>query len=160
MQFNGKGFKWYWKIIRIPVFVLVSWIALGFITATFSYSTYAAVFGGFAPLILEVGVFSFIGWMAVKDFKGSLRQSAIAGALAGAIAGLVSSITGILTLLAVPEIIEKAVEEAAASGIPQETVRQFIVLMGYFGIIIGPVIGAALGALIALIAGFVAKRMK
>ena len=136
MQFDGKDFSWYWEIIKIPTFVLLAWVVLGFIVANFSYEIYIMVFGSLASLILQLGVFGFIGWMAVKDFKGTLKQSAICGALTGAITGFIGGIIGVLTVLSVPEVVGQAIEQAVTVGAPAETVRQFVVIGSYIGIVV------------------------
>ncbi len=160
MQLNGKDVKWFWRIIKIPTYILIAWVVLGFIVANFSFTTYTAIFGGFSSLMLQLGVFGFIGWLTVKDFHGTIKQGAISGALAGVITGFIGGIFIVLMVMSVPDIIEGAVQQAAAAGAPEEAVRQFVVLGSYLSVVTGPLFGALSGALIAAITAFIATKVK
>ena len=156
MKFAGKEFKDYWKIIKMPTYVLVAWGILSFIIATISFSLYTTIFSPLAGWILTIAVFGFIGWTAIKDHKQTIKISAWSGALAGAISGFVGAIIGILMFYFVPDILFAA---AAQAGVDPTAIQGFMAIGVYIGLITGPLISGLIGALISVIAALIAKKI-
>jgi len=156
MKFANKPFSDYWKIIKIPTYVLIVWSALAFIASIISYSLYTTIFSPLASWILTIAVFGFIGYTTIKDHKENIKTSAWAGALAGAISGFIGAIFGILMFYIVPEIIYAA---AAQAGVDPSAIQGFMAIGIYIGLITGPLISGLIGAAISAIAALIAKKI-
>lgn len=159
MEFAEKEFGYYWKIIRTPLLILVVWSVAALVVAMVSYSAYESIFGGIAGLILSICVFGFVGWTTVKDYKGTVKLGAWAGALTGILIGLIGGAFGVLMVYLVPQLTSEAVKQATAAGAPAESVKGFIVIGAYFGLIIGPVVNGVIGAILSAIGAFIAKKV-
>ena len=157
MKFANKEFSEYWKIIKIPVYVLIAWNILGFILSLISFSLYMTIFSSSGSLILTIAIFGFIGWTAVKDHKQTAKIAAWSGALTGAIAGFIGAIIGIVMFYIVPEMTQLAIVQAGANA---AAVEGFIKIGIYMGLITGPLISGIIGAIIALITALIAKKIK
>jgi|TARA_Y100000310_G_C20157405_1_gene567496 hypothetical protein len=157
MKFANKEFAEYWKIIKIPTYVLIAWGILGFIMSIISFQLYMTVFSSSSSLILTIVIFGFIGWTAIKDHNQTVKIAAWSGALTGAITGFIGAIIGIFMFYLVPEIIQLAMAQAGANA---AAVEGFIKIGVYLGLITGPLISAIIGAIIALIAALIAKKIK
>lgn len=151
-------FKEFWKIIKIPVYVLVGWNVLGLIIAVISYSLYTSIFSGVATWVLMAAVFGFVGYSAVKDYNLSIGGSAKAGAFAGAIVGVVGGILGVVIITAVPQVLEQVIELGVESGVARDTIESMAKIGVYLGIIIGPITNAIIGSIIAALGGLIAKK--
>lgn len=160
MKFGEKEFFYYWKIIKIPTYVLIAWSVLGLILGIVSFSLYASIFSPAVGYILMIAVFGFIGWMTIKDYKGTVKIAAWAGALAGAITGFIGAIIGILMFYFVPEVINYAIMQAAQQpGVDMAAVQSFMEMGIYIGLITGPLVSGLIGAGIAAIAALIAKKV-
>ncbi|MFH1642998.1 MAG: hypothetical protein ABIC04_08950 [Nanoarchaeota archaeon] len=159
MKFADKDFLEYWKVIKIPTYILVAWGVLGFIISAVSFSLYQSVFAPVAGWILTVSAFGFIGWFGVKDHKVSLKFSAWAGALSGAISGFAGAGLGILMYHFVPEVIQAALAQTAASGVDAATLQSYMSIGIYIGLITGPLVTAIIGAIISTLASFIAQKL-
>jgi hypothetical protein len=156
MKFAQKEFSYYWKIIKIPTYILIGWNILGFIAAIASFSLYISVFSSSANWLLMVAVFGFIGWTVVKDHKQTTKIAAWSGALSGAIAGIVGAIIGILMFYFVPSVIMYAATQAGADP---AAIQGFMKIGIYIGLITGPLFSALVGAAISAIAALIAKKV-
>lgn len=159
MKFGEKDFSEYWKIIKIPTYVLIGWSVFSFIVSILSFSLYQTIFTPIASWILTIAVFGFIGWTAVKDHKQGVRIAAWAAALSGAIAGFIGAILGILMFYFVPDVIQAAITQATQAGVDAAAVQGFMSIGVYFGLITGPLISAIIGAAIAAVVAFISKKM-
>ncbi len=155
MQFAGKDFLYYWKIIKIPTYVLVGWSLLGFITAIISSSLYISIFSSSASWLLMIAVFGFIGWTAVKDHKQTVKIAAWSGALAGAVSGLAGAVLSIFLVYFVPSVILYAASQA---GVDPASIQGIMKIGVYIGLITGPLFSALIGAAISAIAALIAKK--
>lgn len=158
MQFAEKDFSYYWKVIKVPVIVLISWSIVAIVVAKLSMYWYQSIFSGWAGFIFQIAIFSFVGYAMVAENKGQIKNSAWAGALTGILAGSAGAILSIITINYVPELIEQSVRQAVAQGVPEATVRQMIKVGMYIGLVTGPLITGLLGALISGISGLVTKK--
>jgi hypothetical protein len=131
MKIGEKEFSDYWKIIKIPVFVLSAWYIAGLICAIISFSSYTSIFSGAAGWSLMIIFFGFIGWTAVKDFKETIKSAAWAGALAGAIVGIVSGVVGVIMYYTVPSLMQYAINMAVQAGASALDVQKFMVIGVY-----------------------------
>lgn len=156
MQFAGKDFSHYWKIIKIPTYVLVGWSLLGIIIAIASFPLYISIFSSSASWLLMLAVFGFIGWTAVKDFKQTTKIAAWSGALAGAVSGLIGAVLSILMVYFVPSVILYAASQA---GVDPASIQDIMKIGVYLGLITGPLISGLLGAGISAIAALIAKKV-
>ena len=157
MKFAQKEFSDYWKIIKIPTYILIAWSVLGFIISIISFSLYTTIFSSLASWLLIIAVFGFIGWTTVKDHKEGVKISAWGGALAGIISGFIGAIIGIFMFYLVPEVIQAAIVQAGADP----AVVQGAMKIGiYISLITGPLISGIIGAVIAAIAALIAKKIK
>lgn len=159
IKLAGKEFDYYWKIMKIPLIVLVVWALLGFFVSLFSYATYQTVFSNIAGTVLIIIIFGFIGWTTVKDYKGTVKMGAWAGVLTGLIYGFIGGIIGILMINLVPDVTTDALARATAQGASVEMIQSFIRIGAYLGLIIGPIINAIIGAVISAIGALIAKKV-
>jgi hypothetical protein len=157
MKFAGKEFNDYWKIIKIPTYVLVGWSVLGFIVSIVSFSLYATIFSAGASWVLMIAVFGFIGWTIIKDHKESVKIAAWGGALTGAIAGFAGAIISIFMFYLVPEVIQAAIMQAGANA---AAVESFMAVAIFIGLITGPLVSGIIGAVITGIVALIAKKIK
>jgi hypothetical protein len=159
MKFGEKEFPYYWKIIKIPTFVLIAWSVLGLVLGIVSFSLYASIFSPAVGYILMIAVFGFIGWMTIKDYKGTVKIAAWAGALAGAITGFIGAIIGILMIYFVPSLMQYAIMQASQAGADAAAVQSMMETWIYIGLITGPLFSGLIGAGIAAIAALIAKKV-
>jgi len=157
MKFAKKDFSEYWKIIKIPSYVLIGWSLIALIISIASFSMYITIFSPWSNWILTIAVFSFIGWTAIKDHKETIKVASWAGALTGLITGLIGAVFGIIMFYLVPEVIQAAVAQA---GVNAEAVQSYMKIGIYIGLITGPLVSALIGALISAIAALIAKKIK
>ncbi len=159
MKFAEKEFKDYWKIIKISTYILIAWSLAALIVSKISFSLYLTIFSAPANWALTIVAFAFIGWTAIKDYKGTIKIAAWAGALAGIIVGFAGALIGILTFYLVPELVEYAITQAAAQGVPADTIRGFMSISIYVGLVTGPLITSLIGAALSSIAALIAKKV-
>jgi len=156
MKFANKEFSDYWKIIKIPTYVLIAWSVLGLIIAFISFSLYITIFSTLASWLLTIIVFGFIGWTIIKDHKETIKIAAWSGALAGIISGFVGAVLGIIMFYIVPEVIQAAIAQAGANA---AAVENFIAIGVYIGLITGPLVSGIIGTIISAIAALIAKKV-
>ncbi|MBW2990064.1 hypothetical protein KY358_07155 [Candidatus Woesearchaeota archaeon] len=156
MIFAQKEFSYYWKIIRVPLFILVAWSILGLIISLFSFSLYSSIFSPLAGWLLILSIFGFIGWTTIKDYGQKAKVAAWAGALAGAIFGFIGSLVSILMFHLVPEVVQSAIAQAGENA---AAVEGFIAIGIYLSAITVPVIYAIVGAMISAMAALIAKKL-
>ena len=160
MEFGGKKFEFYWKIIQGPLYVLVGWNLIGFIVACFSYQTYMNIFSSLSGLVLSILIFGFIGWTAIKDYQGEIKHGAWSGALTGVISGLIGAVLSIGMFYLVPEMMQQSLTLAVQKGAPAETVKTFMQIGIFFNLLLAPLISGVIGALISVIASLIAQTVK
>lgn len=160
MKFGEKEFLEYWKIIKIPTYILIAWSVLSFIIGIVSFSTYLTIFSPVASWLLVIAVFAFIGWTVIKDHKLDVKMAAWSGALSGAISGIVGAVIGILMYYFVPDVIEAAIAQAAQVGMDAASMQGFMAIGVYIGLITGPLISGIVGAAIAVVVALIAKKVK
>ena len=158
MKFGGKEFSDYWKIIKIPTYVLIGWSIIGFIISIISFSLYLSIFSSSSGWFLLIGVFGFIGWMTIKDHKGTVKIAAWGGALSGAISGFIGAIIGILMFYFVPAILDYTIVQAQGA-MDAASLQGLMETMIYVGLITGPLISGIIGAAIAAVAALIAKKV-
>lgn len=156
MRFANKEFKDYWKIIKIPTYILIAWGLLGFIIGFISFSLYTTIFSPTASWILMIAVFGFIGWTSIKDHKQTTKIAAWGGALTGIISGFIGAIIGIFMFYLVPEVIQAAIAQAGANA---AAVESFMAIGIFIGLITAPLFSAMIGAIISAIAALIAKKI-
>ncbi len=156
MRFANKEFKDYWKIIKIPTYVLIAWSLLGLLISIISFSLYTTIFSPLASWLLTIIVFGFIGWVTIKEHKETIKIAAWSGALTGIISGFIGAIIGIIMFHMVPEVIQAAMAQAGANA---ASVESFMAIGIYIGLITGPLISAIIGAIISAIAALIAKKI-
>ena len=160
MQFGEKDFSYYWKIIKVPLIILVSWNILAIIVAKISLYWYQSIFSGTASILFQVAIFGFIGYTTITEIKGTPKNSMWAGALTGILGGLIGAVLAIIMINFVPEVFEPSIRQAVAKGAPEETVRFMIRVGTYFSFITGPLFSGITGALVSGIAGLITKKVK
>lgn len=158
MKFANKEFKDYWKIIKVPTYVLIAWSVLGFIISIISFSLYTTIFSPLASWFLMLAVFGFLGWTTIKDHKETTKIAAWSGALAGIISGFVGAILSIVMINFVPAALQLALAQVSQGGATQIS-EGFIKIATYFSLITGPLFSAIIGAIIAVIAALIAKKI-
>ena len=156
MKFANKEFSEYWKIIKIPTYVLIAWGILGLTISMISFSLYSTIFSPLAGWILTIAVFSFLGFTAIKDHKQTIKIAAWAGALTGIISGFIGGILSILMFYLAPQVIQAAVAQA---GQDPAAVEAFLEIGIYIGLVTGPIISGIIGAVISVIAALIAKKV-
>ncbi len=161
MKYADKDFSYYWKIIKIPTYVLIAWSVLGFIMSIISLSLYLSIFSATVNWFLIIVVFGFIGWTVIKDYKGTVKIAAWAGALSGAIVGFIGAIISILTFYFVPEVIQLTISQLAQQpGVDFAAIQGFMKIGMYAGLITGPLFAGLIGAAISAVAALIAKKVK
>lgn len=156
-----KKFNDYWKAIKIPFFVLLTWSIAGAIISLISFDTYMSIFGSGPSIILSVAAFVFLGYCAVKDNGFTQKETAKAGALCGAMIGLAGAILSIVLITLAPETLDYTISlavEKAQGNVDIDTLTNMIKIQTYLGVIIAPLINAGIGALLAWITSLVVKR--
>jgi len=156
MKFANKEFAEYWKIIRIPTYILIAWGILSFIISIVSFSLYATIFSPLASWVLTIAVFGFIGWTSIKDHNQTTKIAAWSGALAGIISGFIGAIIGILMFYFVPSVIQAALAQAGTNA---AAVEGFLKIGIYIGLVTGPLFSGIIGAIISIIAALIAKKI-
>ena len=157
MKLADKEFDYYWKIIKIPLVLLIGYSVVGVVVAMVNYSTYRSIFNTWSGRIISLAIYGFIGWSAVKDHQARLGQSAWAGAITGVISGIAGAILYWVLLSNVPEFTTELMARATAQG---AAVDPSIFKMGaYIQFITGPLLGGLLGAVISFAGGFVGKKV-
>ncbi|MFH0867922.1 MAG: hypothetical protein V1831_01295 [Candidatus Woesearchaeota archaeon] len=156
MKFANKEFLYYWKIIKVPTYVLIGWSVIGFILAAISFPLYMSIFSAGVSWLLMIAVFGFIGWTAIKDHKQTIKIAAWSGALAGAVAGFAGGIISILMFYFVPSITLYAASQAGVDPLAVQGVMKIAI---YIGLITGPLFSALIGAAISAIAALIAKKV-
>jgi len=159
LKFGGKEFNYYWQFIKYPLTVYILWIVAGFIVSLYSYSTYLSVFGQIPGTVVMVATMVIPGYLAVADFKGSVKHSAWGSALIGVFVGFLAAIVGILMAYFVPEIIQASVSAAVEQGAEPEMISKFVMIGMYINLVIGPLIYGAVGAIIGAAGGGIARFM-
>lgn len=159
MKFANKEFSYYWKIIKIPTFILIGWSVLAFIISIISFDLYNTIFSPLAGWLLMLAVFGFIGWTTIKDHKESTGIAAWAGALAGAISGFIGAIISIFMFYLIPDVAQAALAQAAQAGADTAALQGLMAIGLFIGLITGPLISALIGAAIASIAALIAKKI-
>jgi len=158
IKFANKSFSYYWKCIKIPIYILLGWYLAAIITAKVSMDLYISIFSGWGGALLVFLLFGFSGYMIVADHKGKPKNAAWTGALVGIIGGFAGALVGILMVFIAPEMIEFAVKSAVAQGAPEDLVRTMMGIMSYVQLIVSPLINGLLGALFGWIGGLIAKK--
>lgn len=156
MKFANKEFSDYWKIIKVPTYILIAWSILGFIISIISFSLYATIFSPLAGIILIIAVFAFVGWTSVKDHKQGIKISAWAGALSGAIYAFIGGIVGILMIYFVPDVL---FFQAAQAGVDVASIEGTVKIFSFVGLIINPLFFGLIGAGVSAIAALIAKKI-
>jgi len=156
---NNHDINYYWNIVRVPFFILIGWQVLGLIMSFVSVGLYISIFGSISGWILTVAVFGFIGYIAVKDHKGSYKEAMLAGLMTGAMAGLAGAIIGIIMVNVSAGYVEMLVGQMTAQGLSDEMARQYISMGSYIGILAGPVVNGIVGLVLALLGGLVGKKI-
>jgi len=160
MKFGDKDFEYYWKIVKVPFFILIGWNILSLIVAKISIQQYYSIFGGYSSLVLGILVYAFVGWTIVADHKGSVANGFWGGAVLGVISGFVAAVIGILTIHLVPDVVEPSISQMVSSGMAEETARQFIQVGTYINLVINPLVAFILGGLISLLVAFITFKFK
>ncbi|MBU1976047.1 MAG: hypothetical protein KKG59_06610 [Nanoarchaeota archaeon] len=160
MKFAKKEFSFYWKIIQIPVYILVLWSLAGLFTAKYALDSYLKVFGSPWAAAIGIAVYAIVGYLAVADHKFNIKLAAWAGALTGIISAFIGAIIGIILLTWVPEITENAVQQAIEQGAPEEIIRGFMTIGAYVQLVLGPLFSGLLAAGVAAIGGLIAKKVE
>jgi len=158
MKFAEKEFKYYWKIIRIPLAILVAWSLIGLIIAVISYSLYSTIFSNISGWILTVAIFGFIGYHTTKDHAGEPKHGFWAGLITGIISGFIGAIIGIIMINLIPDFTSAALAQATTQGVDAATLEKFIRIGAYFGVITGPLFSGVIGAIISWIGGLIGKK--
>jgi len=156
MKFAKKEFSDYWKIIKIPTYIMIAWSILGFILSIVSFSLYSMIFSAMAGWILVIAVFGFIGWTAVKDHNEGVKIAAWSGALSGVIAGFIGAVIAILMFYIAPDVI---LQQAASTGVDISQLQSFMQIGLFIGLVTGPLLNGIIGAIISSIAGFIGKKV-
>ena len=158
MKFAEKDFSYYWKIIKIPLAILVGWSLLGLIIAIINYNLYTSIFSNISGWIITLAVFGFIGYTTTKDHQGANKHGFWAGGLTGAIYGFIGAIFAIIMINLVPDFTAATLAQASASGADPATMEQFIKIGLYIGLITGPLFSGVIGAIISWIGGLIGKK--
>jgi len=158
MKFAEKEFSYYWKIIRIPLAILVAWSLIGLIIAIVNYTLYTQIFSNISGWIITIAVFGFIGYTTTKDHKGEKKHSFWAGGIAGAISGFITAIISIIRLYLVPEVSVEAIAIGTSRGIDAATMETSLVISTYAGLILIPLVSGLIGAIISWIGGLIGKK--
>jgi len=156
MKFANKELKDYWKIIKIPTYILVAWALLGTILSIVSFSTYLTIFSPLASWILTIAVFGFAGWTAVKDHKERIKVAAWSGALIGVIVGLAGAVLSIILYFLFPSVIQATLQMAGTNA---AAAQDFLLIGLLIGFVTGPLINGIVGAIISVIAGLIASKL-
>ena len=158
MNFGGKEFDYYWKIIKIPIAILVGWGVIGLIIALISFNLYSSIFSNISGWIITIAVFGFIGYSTTKDHEGTPKLGFFSGLLAGAIYGFIGGIISLIMITFVPEFTAMAVAQAAAKGADSATIESFMKIGAYIGLITGPLFSGIIGGAIAWVGSLISNK--
>lgn len=141
-----KGLKFYWEFMDVPViiFIVYSLAMLVFPLSGYIGTTLTSVIG-FAITVLTFGWISFR--ISRRENKKEEIHYGKAGMWAGIVIGLASAALGILAFYLLPETFAASIQQAVNAGAPAATVKLFIQIGLFAGLVINPAIYAALGAL-------------
>lgn len=153
----GKTFADYWKVIQLPVIVLIGWAVLQTAGAVASPMLYGAL--GTIGMLIGLLAFLYIGWTGFKTHKFDLAQSAVAGAIAAAISGIVSFILSIIVFAAIGSTLVGAAG-LMGYGAPAALTGGILMTAFVIGGIVSLIVGAIVGAILAAIGAIAAQNMK
>ncbi len=157
----GKTFADYWKVIQLPVIVLVVWAVIQ--TAVQMAAPMMGWGVGAIGMLISLIALLYVGWSGVKNYKLDLAQSAVAGALTAVIAGVVALILAVLAFAAVGTAVAGAagmMGYGAGYGVPAAAMGGFVIGALIIGRIFGLIVGAIVGAILAAIGAVVAQNVK
>jgi hypothetical protein len=148
-----RGLKDYWELIDVPVviFILYMAITLAFPLNNFLGDALAAIIS----IAVMLAVFGFIGF---KIFREGDEHPGKAGAYAGAIVGLASAVLSIIAFYLFPSVFAQAIQDAIRAGADAATVRTFMQIGLFAGLIINPAIYAGIGAVLTIAGKYAAKK--
>ncbi len=159
MKFAGKEFPYYWKIIKIPLAILVGWSLLGLIIAIIDFNLYTTIFSNISGWIITIAIFGFIGYHTKKDFKGENKNAFWAGGLTGIIQGFIGAIIAIIMINLVPDFLAATLSQATASGGADPAIIEKAIKIGlYVGLRTGPLFSGIIGGFISWIGGLISKK--
>jgi cytochrome bd-type quinol oxidase subunit 2 len=152
-----KGIKELWDDIELPVIVLVVW---GIIAVFFRIDQYFPnkILYSSLSLVISLVVFGYIGYSLAKDKKE--KDATRAGAYAGVIVGLISAVITIISFYVMPELFSEQITTATKAGADPNTIKLFVQIGLYFGLIISPIISGAIGAFSSWVGSKIFKKVK
>lgn len=142
-----------WHSIEIPVYALIAWNALSVLIS--AYNIISVMLIGVLGSLVTVACFGYIG-NCTRDC--GIKYSAKAGAFAGLIAGFAAAIIGIFSFYSWPHLYEPQIQQALEAGAPESTVRMFMTVGVYAGLVVSPAIMAGIGAAISAFFAWVTRN--
>ena len=153
-EIKRKSLKEMWPDIEIPVAVLVVWNAvvlfLG-VDKMFSNKLFFSIIGW----VISLAAFGYIGYSLARKKRG--KEAVRTGAYAGAVAGFAGAILSIIAYYLVPGIFNAQIVEAVKAGAEEGTVRLFLQISLFFGLVFAPVVNGLIGALGSFIGSKIRK---
>ena len=161
MKIAGKDFGFYWKIIEFPFYLLLLWVVASFVVSFVNFSLYLSIFSGYSGWIVSIAVFGIVGWVAVKDHKAKVSESAWCGAVLGVIIGFIGAVLGIVMAYAVPGLVDFSLQAALSQGaqVSRDMISTMVIIGSFVGLVTGPLFNGLIGAGIAALSGFIAKKV-
>jgi len=148
-------YKKMWQVAEIPVYVMV--VTSIVLLPLVAYGIINSLIQGIVGWAVTIGAFAYIGYL-VKKNGGTTGEAAKYGAFAGVVVGFIGAIINIVSMYIFPQIFAKALEAAASTGAPMETMETVMKISIYFGLVFGPLVSALIGAAISAISGAVTKK--
>jgi hypothetical protein len=140
---GGKKIGEYWKLVQMPVFV---GIALSVLVILAPMLAVLGFIGYLIPL--------YIGWIAVKNNKYSLKHAAIAGGIAGVVTGFVGGIISAIWILSGFGMSAELIAAGYGAGY-----GAFAAGAAVTAIIIAPIMGAIVDGILAAVGAFAAENV-
>jgi uncharacterized membrane protein YfcA len=145
---------------KIPLFIMMGWLAVGLGLSYIDFNIYMTIFGGVSFWIVALAVYGITAWSRVEDHNEKLGDVVRTMALVGVLVGVFSAIIGFIMIQTNPYLLSFTMQQIAEMGVSlsQEQMQSQMQIGAYIGFISGPIVNAGIAALCSALGAFVAKK--
>lgn len=140
--------------ILIAYTILISTLQNSISSLSQPFQTAISILG----LLLQVSIFSYIGFKLAENKIKKASLSFFAGLVSGAVVAFVGAIIGLISLYFFPSSYEYAIELMLQQGITNEVAWTSLQIASSINLIIGPIINGLIGGIISWISFLIFKK--
>ena len=163
-QKEKKGFKFYFRIIAIPVLIMLVWMMLFMVLGITLNLQKTPVFSilSWAGVVAVFGVIGFLVTRKVNDREGVI--GVLAGLMAGIFCGVISAIITAVLYYTLPGFFTAMVDaqyklvEEMGQTITRESIENILKIVALTSIIISPIIYGVIGLIISGVSALIFRR--